>query len=91
MYLLYRTGASLSRYVRLVLFIFEFSRLIAEGIEWFEKNAVRQDRSLRVISLLLLSVGNIIELCGDRAVCSHQRYDSSLPALLWNGYSSVRR
>ena len=29
----------------------------------------------------ILSVGNIHELCGDRAVCSHQRYTSSLPAL----------
>ena len=30
---------------------------------------MRQNRLLRVISLLLLSEGNIHELCGDCAVC----------------------
>ena len=29
----------------------------------------------------ILSVGNIHELCGDRALCSHQRYYSSLLAI----------
>ena len=37
MYSLYRIEGFLSRYIRLVLFAFEFFRLITEGMEWFAK------------------------------------------------------